>query len=185
MSKEVIREIHSKMEKALESTARELSSIRTGRATISLLDGVNVDYYGTKSQISQVASVSIPEARLMVIQPWDKSLIGEIERAILKADLGLNVNNDGNIIRLTVPELTEERRKELAKHAKKLSEEGKIAIRNIRREANDTLKKLEKSGKLPEDDSKREQAEVQDLTDEHIKKIDEMVEVKEKEIMEF
>ena len=137
------------------------------------------------SPINQVASVSIPEARLMVIQPWDKSMISEIERAILKADLGLNVNNDGNVIRITIPELTEERRKELVKHAKKLSEEGKIAVRAIRREANETLKKLEKAGDLPEDDSRREQAEIQDLTDEYVKKVDEMVEAKEKEIMEF
>lgn len=185
MPKEAISETRKKMEKALEVSARETSSIRTGRATMSLLDGINVDYYGAKSPINQVASVSIPEARLMVIQPWDKSIIGEIERAILKADLGLNVNNDGNVIRITVPELTEERRKELAKHAGKLSEEGKIAIRNIRREANDILRKMEKSGDLPEDDSRREQSEVQDLTDEYIKKIDEILQIKEKEIMEL
>ena len=128
MPKETIREIHTKMEKALESNAKELSSIRTGRATISLLDGINIDYYGARSPINQVASISIPEARLMVIQPWDKSMIGEIERAILKADLGLNINNDGNVIRITVPELTEERRKELVKLAKKLAEEGKKEI---------------------------------------------------------
>jgi len=185
MPKETIREAHKKMEKALESTARELSNIRTGRATLSLLDGVNVDYYGAKSPVNQVASISIPEARLMVIQPWDKSIIGEIERAILKADLGLNVNSDGNVIRITIPELTEERRKDLVRHTKRISEEGKVAIRNIRREANDTLKKLEKSGEVPEDDSRREQSEIQDLTDEHINKIDEMIKAKEKEIMEF
>ena len=185
MPKDTIREARKKMEKALESNAGELSNIRTGRATISLLDGINVDYYGARSPISQVASISIPEARLIVIQPWDKSVIGEIERAILKADLGLNVNSDGNVIRITVPELTEERRKELAKHAKRVAEEGRIAIRNVRREANDILKKLEKSGELPEDDSRREQSEVQDLTDEYIGKIDGMVEAKEKEIMEF
>jgi ribosome recycling factor len=185
MPKETIREIHKSMENTLESTAKELASIRTGRATISLLDGINVDYYGAKSPINQVASISIPEARLMVIQPWDKSIIGDLERAILKADLGLNVNNDGNVVRITVPELTEERRKELVKHAKKLSEEGKIAIRNIRRDGNSTLKAMEKSGDLPEDDSRREQGEIQDLTDEYIDKIDEMVEAKEKEIMEF
>ena len=185
MPKETIRGIHTKMEKALESNAKELSSIRTGRATISLLDGINIDYYGARSPINQVASISIPEARLMVIQPWDKSMIGEIERAILKADLGLNINNDGNVIRITVPELTEERRKELVKLAKKLAEEGKIAIRNIRREGNEALKKLEKSGELPEDDSRREQSKIQDLTNDHISKIDEMVQAKGKEIMEF
>jgi len=185
MPKETMRETHGKMEKALESTGNELASIRTGRASIALLDGVNVEYYGSKSPISQVASVSIPEARLMVIQPWDKSTIGEIERAILKADLGLNINNDGNVIRITIPELTEERRKELAKHAKKLAEEGKVAIRTIRREANESLKKLEKAGELPEDDCRKEQSKVQDLTDEHVKKVDEMMDAKEKEIMEF
>ena len=185
MPKELIRETRNKMEKALEANARELSGIRTGRATISLLDGVTVDYYGTKSPINQVASISIPEARLMIVQPWDKSLLGEIERAILKADLGLNVNSDGNVVRLTVPELTEERRKDMVKLAKKIVEEGRVAIRNIRREANESLKKMEKSGDLPEDDSRREQAEVQELTDEYIKKIDEMFNIKEKEIMEI
>ena len=185
MPKETIREARKKMEKALESTARELSSIRTGRATISLLDGISVDYYGTKSPINQVASISIPEARLMVVQPWDKSIIGEIERAILKADLGLNVNSDGNVIRITIPDLTEERRKELVKHVKRLSEEGKITMRNIRRDANEELRKLEKSGELPQDDSRREQSEVQDLTDEYTGKIDEMIQIKEKEIMEL
>jgi len=185
MPKELIREMRNKMEKALEANARELSGIRTGRATISLLDGVTVDYYGTKSPINQVASISIPEARLMIVQPWDKSLLGEIERAILKADLGLNVNSDGNVVRLTVPELTEERRKDMVKLAKKIVEEGRVAIRNIRREANESLKKMEKSGDLPEDDSRREQAEVQELTDEYIKKIDEMFNIKEKEIMEI
>ena len=185
MPKETIREVHKKMEQALESSGKELVSIRTGRASISLLDGVNVEYYGAKSPINQVAGISIPEARLMVIQPWDKSMIGEIERALLKADLGLNINNDGNVIRIIVPELTEQRRIELVKHAKKVAEEGKIAVRAIRREANDALKKLEKAGELPEDDSRREQSEVQDITNENVKKIDEMVQAKEKEIMEF
>ena len=185
MPKETIRDTEKKMEKALEANAREIASIRTGRATMSLLDGINVDYYGARSPINQVASISIPEARLMVIQPWDKSIIGEIEKAILKADLGLNVNSDGNVIRITVPELTEERRKELARHAKKLAEEGKIVIRNVRRDANDTLKKMEKAGELPEDDSRREQSEIQDLTDEYISKIDEIFQLKEKEIMEL
>ena len=185
MPKEILKETRSKMDKALESSAEELASIRTGRATMSLLDGITVDYYGSKSPINQVASVSIPEARLMVIQPWDKSQIGIIEKALLKADLGLNINSDGNVIRITIPELTEQRRKELVKHVKKLSEEGKIAVRNIRREANEALKKLEKAGDISEDISRREQSEVQDFTNEHVKKIDEMVEAKEKEIMEF
>jgi len=185
MPKTVIKEASSKMEKALESTAKELSSIRTGRATMSLLDGVNIEYYGAKSPINQVASISIPEARLIIIQPWDKSLLAQLERALLKADLGLNINNDGNVIRATVPELTEERRKDLVKHVKRLSEEGKISVRNIRREANDTLKKMEKDGGLPEDDSRKEQNDVQEITNEYIKKIDDMTEAKDKEIMEF
>lgn len=185
MPKETIRETRSKMEKALEANAKEISSIRTGRATISLLDGINIDYYGAKSPINQVASISIPEARLMIIQPWDKSIIGSIEKAILKADLGLNVSSDGNVVRITVPELTEDRRRDLVKVARKIAEEGKITIRNIRREANDSLKKLEKSGKLSEDDSRRGQTEIQDLTDDYIKKIDEMIAAKEKEIMEM
>ncbi|MBD3180873.1 ribosome recycling factor [Candidatus Poribacteria bacterium] len=184
MPKELIRETSNKMEKALESNAQELASIRTGRASISLLDGVNVEYYGSKSPINQVASVSIPEARLIVIQPWDKSILKEIERALLKADLGLNINNDGNVIRITIPELTEQRRKELAKLAKKISEEGKISVRNIRREANESLKRMEKNGDISEDESRREQSEVQDLTDEYIKKLDEIYAKKEKEIME-
>ncbi len=185
MPKETIREAHQKMEKALETTGNELTSIRTGRASISLLDGINVEYYGSKSPISQVASISVPEARLIVIQPWDKSTIREIERAILKADLGMNINNDGSVIRITVPELTEERRKELAKHAKKITEEGKIAVRAVRRDANEALKKLEKAGKLPEDDCRKEQSNIQELTDEYVEKIDEMSQAKEKEIMEF
>ncbi len=185
MPKEIIQQMRKQMEKILESTAKELSNIRTGRATISLLDGITVDNYGAKAPINQVASVSIPEARLMVIQPWDKSKIGQIERAILKADLGLNVSSDGNVIRITVPELTEERRKDLVKHVKKLAEEGRIALRNARRDANDAIKKLEKAGKIPEDDSKREQEETQKITDENIKKIDEMLKVKEKEIMQI
>lgn len=185
MPKETIQQMKKQMEEILESTAKELSGIRTGRATMSLLDGVAVDNYGTKSPINQVASISIPEARLMVIQPWDKSKLGEIEKALLKADLGLNVHSDGKVIRVTVPELTEERRKDLAKLAKKLSEEGKISIRNSRRDAIDAIKKLEKAGKVPEDDSRREQDNVQEITDENIKKIDEMFNAKEKEIMKI
>lgn len=184
MPKEIIRETRENMDNIIESTAKELSNIRTGRATISLLDGITVDNYGTKSPINQVASISIPEARLMVIQPWDKSMVSQIEKVLLKADLGLNINSDGNVIRVIVPELTEERRKDLVKHVKKLAEEGKIAVRNARRDANDVIKKLEKAGKISEDDSWREQKEIQDLTDEHTKKIDEMIEAKEKEIMQ-
>jgi len=185
MPKETIQQMKKQMEEILESTAKELSGIRTGRATMSLLDGVTVENYGSKSPISQVASISIPEARLMVIQPWDKSKLSDIERAILKADLGLNVHSDGKVIRITVPELTEERRKDLAKLAKKLAEEGKINLRNARRDAIDAIKKLEKAGKVPEDDSRREQDNVQEITNENTKKIDEMFDAKEKEIMKI
>jgi undecaprenyl diphosphate synthase len=175
MPKETIQQMNKNMEVILESTAKELSGIRTGRATMSLLDGVIVDNYGAKSPINQVASISIPEARLMVIQPWDKSKLSAIEKALLKADLGLNINSDGKIIRVTVPELTEERRKELVKHAKKLAEEGRIALRNARRDAVDAIKKLEKAGKVPEDDSHKEQDNIQKITDENIKKVDDMM----------
>jgi len=185
MPKETIREAKKNMDKTLESAAKEFSGIRTGRATISLLDGITVDNYGAKSPINQVASISIPEARLMVIQPWNKSMLNQIEKAILKADLGLNVNSDGNVIRLTIPELTEERRKDLVKLVKKVAEEKKVEVRNIRRDSNDFLKKQEKAGKVSEDDSRREQQEIQDMTDEYIKKVDDMVQAKEKEIMQI
>jgi len=185
MPKETIIQMRKEMEKILESTAKELSNIRTGRATISLLDGITVDNYGAKSPINQIASISIPEARLMVIQPWDKSKLGSIEKAILKANLGLNVNSDGNVIRITVPEMTEERRKDLVKHVKKLAEEGKISLRNTRRDAVDAIKKLEKAGKVPEDNSHKEQDNVQEITDDNIKKIDDMVKEKDKEIMQI
>jgi ribosome recycling factor len=185
MPKETIQQMRKEMEKILESTAKELSNIRTGRATISLLDGITVDNYGAKSPINQIASISIPEARLMIIQPWDKSKIGAIEKAILKADIGLNVGSDGNVIRITVPELTEERRRDLVKHVKKLAEEGKITLRNARRDTVDTIKKLEKAGKVPEDDSRKEQDNIQEITDNNIKKIDDMVKAKEKEVMQI
>jgi ribosome recycling factor len=185
MPKETIQQMRKEMEKILESTAKELSNIRTGRATISLLDGATVDNFGTKSPINQVASISIPEARLMVIQPWDKSKIGAIEKAILKADLGLNVSSDGNVIRLTVPELTEARRKDLVKHVRKIAEEGKINLRNTRRDAVEAIKKLEKAGKVPEDDSRKEQDSIQEITDNNIKKVDDMIKAKEKELMQI
>ena len=179
MPKETIRETRHNMDSALESTGKELASIRTGRASISLLDGINVEYYGARSPINQAASVSIPEARLMVIQPWDKSMISEIERAILKADLGLNVNNDGNVIRITVPELTEERRKELAKQAKSEAEMTKVSIRNDRRDGNGDLKKLD----ISEDMLTNAEMDVQELTDKYSKQVDDMYLAKEKEIM--
>lgn len=173
-----------RMEKILESTKKEFASIRTGRANPSLLDRVEVEAYGSRMPLNQVALVSAPEPRMLVVQPYDRSTITDIEKAIRIADLGLNPSNDGQIIRLAIPALTEERRKEMVKVAKRISEEMKIAVRNIRRDANDEVKKLEKQGDLPEDESKRAQNEIQKLTDEYIDKIEQILAAKEKEIME-
>lgn len=184
MPKQVVANAKDRMKKAIQAYSRELASIRAGRANASLLDRITVDYYGAPTPVNQLAGISVPEARLLVIQPYDKSILGEIEKAILKSDLGLNPTNDGNIIRLAIPALTEERRKELAKLVKKEAEEAKVAIRNVRRDANDDLKKLEKSGEITEDDLRGYSDEVQKVTDEHISKIDSMTKEKEKEIME-
>jgi ribosome recycling factor len=184
----ITRKIHSeteeKMGKALEAMGRELASIRTGKATSSLLDGIQVDYYGTMTPLSQVANISAPDPRLLVIQPWEKKLIPEIVKAIQKSDLGLNPQSDPNVIRLPIPALTEERRRDLAKVVKKVGEEGKVAVRNIRRDANDAFKKAEKDKEVSEDDSRKGQEQVQKITDEHIEKLDEMLKKKEQEIME-
>lgn len=184
MPKQVIANAKDKMQKAIQAYSRELASIRAGRANASLLDRVLVEYYGVPTPVNQLAGISVPEPRLLVIQPYDKSILGEIEKAILKSDLGLNPTSDGNIIRLAIPPLTEERRKELVKVVKKEAEEAKIAIRNIRRDANDDLKKLEKNGDITEDEHRGFADEVQKLTDDHIKKIDDMTKEKEKEILE-
>lgn len=184
MIDDILLDAEDAMEKAVESTRRELAKIRTGKATTALLDGIKIEYYETMVAINQVASIGIPEPRLMVIQPWDKSILPTIEKAILKANIGLTPSNDGNVIRLPIPPLTEETRKDLVKHIKKLAEEGKISIRNSRRDANDKLKKAEKDGKISEDDSKSAQEEIQRLTDKYIEKIDEILDKKEKEIME-
>lgn len=185
MIQHIYQKAQDKMRKSVESVRSELAKIRTGKATPSLLDGIKVNYYGSQVPLKQVANLSVPEVRLIVVQPWDKSLLSEIERAILKSDLGLTPLNDGNVIRVPVPELTEERRKDLVKLVRKLGEEGKIAIRNIRRDANEQIKKGEKSGDIPEDDARRSIEDIQKLTDKHIKLIDELLERKEKEIMEF
>jgi len=185
MIEEIYQKAEEKMRKSVESVRSELAKIRTGKATPSLLDGIKVNYYGSQVPLKQVANLSVPEVRLIVVQPWDKSLLSEIERAILKSDLGLTPLNDGNVIRVPVPELTEERRKDLMKLVRKLGEEGKIAIRNIRRDANEQIKKGEKSGDIPEDDARRSIDDIQKLTDKHVKLIDELLEKKEKEIMEF
>lgn len=173
------------MEEALDHTKRELSQLRTGRATPALLDSVMVEAYGTKTPLKQLANISVPEARLIVVQPWDKSVLADIERAIQKSDLGINPNSDGKLIRLSIPPLTEERRRELVKLSKKLGEEGKVSIRQRRRESIESLKKAEKEGTIPEDDSKTMQDDIQKLTDKYTKMIDDILEEKENEIMNF
>jgi ribosome recycling factor len=184
MKDEVLQTMKSKMEKAIQAYQKELNRLRTGRATPALLDGIRVDYYGTPTPIQQTASVTIPESRLITIQPWDKTLIEPIEKAIQKANLGLSPTNDGKVIRIAIPPLTEERRKELVKIVRKMAEECKITIRNIRREGNESLKKLEREKKLSEDDLHRASEEVQKITDAHIEQIDRILEAKQKEIME-
>ncbi|WP_413056596.1 ribosome recycling factor [Sporosarcina sp. 179-K 3D1 HS] len=174
-----------RMGKAIEAYTRQLASIRAGRANASLLDRITVPYYGAPTPLNQMAGISVPEARLLVIQPYDKTVLGEIEKAIMKSDIGITPTNDGNIIRLAIPALTEERRKELAKEVKKEAEDAKVAIRNIRRDANDEFKKLEKNGEITEDDLHRYGEEIQKMTDSNIEKIDEIAKNKENEIMEI
>ncbi|MCE5194486.1 MAG: ribosome recycling factor [Nitrospiraceae bacterium] len=184
MEKEVKRKATEKMEGAIETLKKEFASVRTGRASLVLLDGVKADYYGVPTPLQQVASLSIPDPRQIVIQPWDQKMIAEIEKAIQKSDLGLTPVNDGKVIRINIPALTEERRKQLVKVVKKHSEDIKVAIRNIRRDTNEGIKKLEKDQHLSEDDTKKSLDEIQKMTDSYIKKIDEALEHKEKEIME-
>ena len=173
------------MGKTVEALKRELQRIRTGRASLSVLDGIRVDYYGTPTPLNQMATLAVPESRLITIQPWDASVIKDIEKAILKSDLGLTPSNDGKILRISIPPLTEERRKELVKVIHKMCEDHKITARNIRRDSNDLLKSLKKDGDISEDEAFRSQDEVQKITDEHIKLIDECYSEKEKEILEF
>lgn len=184
MPDKILGAAEDRMKKAVESTTTRFSSVRTGRASASLLDGIRVDYYGTKSPINQMATVSIPEARLIVIQPWDKTAIKDVEKAIVQANIGLNPNVDKNVIRLVVPELTEERRKELVRHVHNLAEEGRIAVRNIRRDANTEIRKLEKTKKISEDDRYLYEDEVQEITDKYIEEINELLDTKEKDMME-
>lgn len=184
MPKTVITETTNKMDNAIQAFSRELSSIRAGRANPSILNKLTVDYYGAPTPINQVAGVSVPEARLIMITPYDKSVLSDIEKAIMKSDLGLSPSSDGNVIRLAIPALTEERRKDLVKQVKKDAEEAKVGIRNIRRDANDEFKKLEKKGEITEDDLRGYSDDVQKLTDDNITKIDEIAKDKEKEIME-
>lgn len=177
-------EAEKKMKKTVEVFIKEIGTMRAGRAVPSLLDKITVDYYGTPTPLNQLAGISAPEPRLLVIQPWDKNAIGDIEKAILKSDLGLTPVNDGNVIRLSIPQLTEERRKELVKTIRKKAEEARVAIRNIRREINDAIKSLEKEGSITEDERRIGQDNIQDITNAQIKEIDLFLENKEKEIME-
>ncbi len=182
--KEIFASHEEKMKKALEVLRKEYGSLRAGRATPSLLDKISVDYYGTPTPINQVANISVPEPRLIVIQPWEKTMIAPIEKAIQKSDLGITPNSDGSVIRLNIPQLTQQRRTELVKVVHKKAEEDRVAVRNLRRDANEGIKKLEKDRSISEDEAKKAQDDMQKLTDKYIKEIDHVMTVKEKEIME-
>ncbi|UCH19416.1 MAG: ribosome recycling factor [Deltaproteobacteria bacterium] len=185
MLDEIYQETSENMVKTITSLENEFKRIRTGRASLAILDGIRVDYYGTQTPLNQMASLAVPESRLITIQPWDVSQIKEIEKAILKSDLGLTPSSDGKIIRIAIPALTEERRKELVKVINKMSEDHKVAVRNIRRDANDMIKDLRKEGEVSEDEAFKAQEQIQKITDEHIKGIEEINKNKEKEILEF
>ncbi len=185
MLNEVKSEAEQKMKKAIRILKEELSHIRTGRASTALVENIKVEYYGAPTPLKEIASISIPEADLIVIQPWDKNSVNDVEKAIWKEDIGLTPNNDGNVIRLSIPPMTEERRKEIAKSVKKVTESSKVAIRNVRREINDKIKKMEKSSEISEDQSKELFKEIQDLTDNYIKEIDDIYKAKELDIMKI
>jgi ribosome recycling factor len=180
----VYSEIDKKMQASLEAFRKELNSIRTGRASLSLLDGISVPYYGVPTPLNQVATLSVPESRLITIQLWDSSVIGDVEKAILKSDLGLTPTNDGRTLKIPIPPLTEERRRQLVRLVKKLSEDCKVAVRNVRRDGNDDLKNLEKEKKISEDELRRAQEQVQKLTDKYIALVEQVLSQKEKEVME-
>lgn len=184
MDNELKKKYDSKMENVIDALKKDLASLRTGRASLSLLDGILVDSYGTKMPISQLATLGIPDPQSITIQPWDQKVIAHIEKAILKSDLGLTPANDGKVIRIKIPALTEERRKQLVKTIKKRVEEARVGVRNIRRDANEEFKTLEKADHLSEDETRKSQTEIQKMTDAFIKKIDEVFSHKEKEIME-
>lgn len=184
MEKELREKLQKKMDGALDALRRELAGVRTGRASLALLDGISVDYYGTPTPIQQVASMSVPDSRMILIQPWEQKLIPEIERAIMKSDLGLTPANDGKSVRLPIPRLTEERRRELVKVVRKKAEETRVVIRNIRRDFNEQAKHMEKEKHISEDAVKKLLDEIQKTTDSHIKKADDLLAAKEKEIME-
>ena len=184
MINEVLEETRDRMGKSQKAFETELGKVRTGRASQSMLDNVRVDYYGTQTPLPQMATVSVPESRLLTVKPWDASVINEVEKAILKANLGLTPSNDGKLIRISIPPLTEERRKEIVKSVAKTCEEFKVAVRNIRRDSNEMLKDLQKEGDISEDESFKAQKQVQDFTHASIKKLDDIFAAKEKEILE-
>ncbi|GIM47831.1 ribosome-recycling factor [Collibacillus ludicampi] len=184
MINDTLKNMEERMEKAIAALKRDFATVRAGRANPALLDKIQVEYYGTLMPINQMANVTVPEPRLLVITPWDKGALKEIEKAIQNSDLGLTPNNDGSVIRIVIPQLTEQRRQELVKLTKKMAEEGRVAIRNIRRDINEEIKKMEKSGDLSEDDSRRAQEKVQATTDKYIGEIDKLLAAKEQEIME-
>ncbi|MBI5404357.1 MAG: ribosome recycling factor [Ignavibacteriae bacterium] len=184
MIKDIIKDSNDRMKKAVEHIISEFIKVRTGKASVGLLDGIKVDYYGTPTPLNQVGNISTPDFHTITIQPWDKSVIGLIEKTILNSNLGLNPANDGSVIRVPIPALNEERRKELVKLVKKMAEEGRVAIRNIRRDEIEKMKKTEKAEHISEDDRKHGEVEIQKLTDKFIKEIDEILAKKEKEIME-
>jgi len=185
MEEKIYTEANSKMEKTITTLKADLNKVRTGRASLALLDDIRVDYYGTPTPLNQIATLAVPEPRLITIQPWDSSILGEIEKAILKSELGLTPMNDGKTIRINIPRLTEERRKELVKVVKKMGETAKVALRNIRREANDQLKQLEKNKKLSQDQLHQWMDKIQTSTDKFIEKVDSALSAKEKEILEI
>ena len=185
MKEEILSELRQKMNKAVDALKKDFRKIRTGRASTALLDGIKVECYGTAMPLDQVATISAPESRLLTIQPWDQTIMGSVEKSILKSELGLTPMNDGKIIRISIPPLTEERRKELAKLARKMAEDNKISVRNLRREANDMFKELKAEKEISEDELYRSQDDVQKITDEFIKKVDETTTQKEQEIIEF
>ena len=184
-TREILHNTEEKMKKALDSVIREFSEIRTGRANPGLVEGLHIDYYGTPTLLKQLASISAPDAHLIVIQPWDVTAIAEIEKAIMKSNLGINPSNDGKLIRLSIPPLSKERRQELVKVVHKMTEEGRVSLRTIRREAKEALEKLEKDKVIPEDDKFRGIDELQKLVDKYIAKVDETLKSKEKEVLEF
>ena len=185
MEKQVQEKTKLAMEKAIDALKRDLGKIRTGRASLTLLEDVRVDYYGTPTPLNQVGTLAVPEPRMMTVQPWERNLIPEIEKAILKSDLGITPSSDGQVVRIVIPPLTEERRKEMVKVIKRMGEDTKVAVRNSRRDANEALKKLQKDKEITEDDLKHGEKSVQELTDQYVKKVDEILAAKEKEVMEI